>query len=88
MKGNLLREILREMRENSKGKQWLKMVRGYVKECNIRNMEELNQMDEEKHQGESKEMGERRWRMGMEGKSTLSTYFINENDIKEENIYL
>ena len=89
LKGNndLLREILHEMKENNKGSQWLRTVRGYMTQVNIRNMEELNQMTEENIKERVRKWGERKWRIGMEGKSTLTMYFMNKKEIKEENIY-
>ena len=89
LKGNndLLREILHEMMENGKGNPWLRIVNGYMKLINVRNMEELHQINEEKIKERVRKWGEKKWRKDMEGKSTLNMYFMNKKEIKEENIY-
>lgn len=49
LKGNndLLWKMMHEMKENSKRSQWLRIISGYMKQVNIKNMEELNQMTRE-----------------------------------------
>ena len=52
-----------------------------------KNLEELNQMDDKNIKERIRKWGERRWRIGMEGKSTLNMYYMYKKEIKEENIY-
>ena len=74
MKGNndLLREMLHEIKENARGSQWHRIIKKYMKQVNIRTMEELTQMTEENIKERVRKWGERKWRIGVEEKSTLN----------------
>ena len=86
-KNDLLTEILIEMKEFKRAGQWLKDVRKYMNDINIRSMESLLQINEKNIKAKVREWGEERWRAEMEKKSTLSIYRRNKQSVGEVTIY-